>query len=89
MPIKVHEANRTPNILYQKRKSKHTEQRILKAAKEKGQVAYKGRNIRNIPDFSTEILEARRASTDVLQPTLLKPAHFFNHHTIRKQNTSS
>jgi hypothetical protein len=32
----------------------HNKDRILKAAKEKGQVTYIGRPIRIIPDFSTE-----------------------------------
>jgi hypothetical protein len=36
-------------------------ERILKAASEKGQVTYKGRPMRIIPDFSTETMKARRA----------------------------
>lgn len=66
MPTKVHEALRTPNRLDQKTKSLHhiiiktlnihnnnnnNNKRILKAAKEKGQITYKGRCIGNIPDF--------------------------------------
>lgn len=47
--------------------TKHTEQRILKAAREKGQVTYKGQTIKNIPDFSTETLKARKASSHALQ----------------------
>jgi hypothetical protein len=35
--------------------------------KEKGQVAYNGRPIRIIPDFSTNTLKARRSWTDVIQ----------------------
>ena len=45
----------------------YRKKRILKSAKEKGQVKYKDRLIRIIPDFSTEILKARRACADVLQ----------------------
>jgi hypothetical protein len=37
------------------------EERILKAAREKGQVTHKGRPIRITPDFSTEIMKARKA----------------------------
>jgi hypothetical protein len=36
-------------------------ERILKDARKKGQVTYKGRPIRIIPNFSTETLKARRA----------------------------
>jgi hypothetical protein len=39
----------------------------LKVVRGKGQVTYKGRPIRIIPDFSTEILKARRSSADVTQ----------------------
>ena len=42
-------------------------ERILRAAKKKGQVTYKGRPIRITPDFSMETLKARRSWTDVLQ----------------------
>jgi hypothetical protein len=56
--------------------------RILKAVRENGQVTYKGRPIRIIPDFSPETLKARRSWTDVIQtlrehkcqPRLLYPA---------------
>ena len=48
----------------------------------KGQVTYKGRPIRIIPDFSTETMKARRAWSEVMQtlrehkcqPRLLYPA---------------
>ena len=42
-------------------------ERILKAARGKGQVTYKGRPIRIIPDFSSETMKARRAWADVIQ----------------------
>jgi hypothetical protein len=56
--------------------------RILKAVRETGQVTYKGRPIRIIPDFSPETIKARRSRTDVMQtlrkhkcqPRLLYPA---------------
>ena len=92
MAIKVQEAYRTPNKWDQKRKSSHhiiiktlnaqNKERILKAAREKDQVAYKGRPIRITSDFSTETMKARRAWSEVMQtlrehkcqPRLLYPA---------------
>jgi hypothetical protein len=75
MDIKVQEAYRTPNKWDQKRKSsRHTliktlnalsKERILKAAREKGQETYKGRSIRITPDFSTETMKVRRAWSEV------------------------
>ena len=71
MPIKVQEAYRTTNRSDQKRESSHhiiiktenvqNKERILKAARRKGQVTYEGRTMRNTSDFSTEILKARRS----------------------------
>jgi hypothetical protein len=65
MTIKAQEAYRTPNKWDQKRKSPcyiiiktlniQNKERILKAAREKGQVTYKGRPTRIKPDFSTEL----------------------------------
>jgi hypothetical protein len=42
-------------------------ERILKAVREKGQVTYKGRPIRIIPDFSPETMKARKSWADVIQ----------------------
>ena len=39
---------------------------ILKAAREQGQVPYKGKPIRIIPDFSTEIIKPRKAWSEVM-----------------------
>ncbi|ERE84498.1 LINE-1 type transposase domain-containing protein 1 [Cricetulus griseus] len=70
MPMKIQEAYRTPSRLNQKKVSlshnnqntKHTQQRdILRVAKKKGQVTYKGKPIRITPDFSMETLKARRS----------------------------
>ncbi|KAL6042861.1 hypothetical protein STEG23_007546, partial [Scotinomys teguina] len=68
-PIKIQEAYRTPNRLDpQKKSSRHiiiktlniqNKERILRAAKEKGQLTYKGRPIRITPDFSMENSQAR------------------------------
>ena len=76
MPIIIQEAYRTPNRLDQKRNSScHiiiktpnalNKERLLKAVR-KGQVTYKGRPIRIIPDFSTETLKVRRSWADVSQ----------------------
>jgi hypothetical protein len=70
MDIKVQEAYRTPNKWDQKRKSSchmsiktlnaQSKERILKAAREKSQVTYKGRPIRIAANFSTETMKARR-----------------------------
>ena len=62
-------------------KTKHKE-RILKAAREKQQVTYKGNPICLTADLSAEILQARREWQDIfkvlkgknLQPRLLYPA---------------
>ena len=62
-------------------KIKHKES-ILKAAREKQQVTYKGNPIRLTADLSTETLQARREWQDIfkvlkgkiLQPRLLYPA---------------
>jgi hypothetical protein len=77
MPINIQEAYRTPNRLDQKRNSSQhiivktqfaqKKERILKAVREKGQVANKGRPIRITPDFSPETIKARRSWTDVIQ----------------------
>lgn len=91
-PIRIQEAHRTPNKLDQKRKSSRhiiiktvsiqDKEKILKAAREKGQVTYNEKPIRITPDFSTETMKARRAWSDIMQtlrehrcqPRLLYPA---------------
>ena len=71
MTIKVQDAYRTPDRLHQKSPlyiiktlNVQKKERILKAAREKGQVTYRGR-IK--PDFSIYTLKARKAWEDVLQ----------------------
>ena len=57
-------------------------ERILKAAREKQEVTYKGGPIRLVTDFSMEMLQARREWQEIfqvmrtrgLQPRLLYPA---------------
>jgi hypothetical protein len=92
MTMNIQGVYRTPNSLDQKRKSSRhiiirttnalNKDRIFKAVREKGQVTYKGRLTRIIPDFSAETMKARRSWTDVkqtlrkhkCQPRLLYPA---------------
>ena len=69
------------HILIKLTETKHKE-RILKAAREKQQVTYKGNPIGLTADLSAETLQARRERQDIfkvqkgknLQPSLLYPA---------------
>ena len=79
VPYKINPRENTPkNILIELTKTKHKE-RILKAAREKQQVTYKGNPIRLTADLSAETLQARREWQDIfkvlkgknLQPRLL------------------
>ena len=74
--MKVQEAYRTPNRLDQKKSPHHiiiktqniqNKERILRDAKEKGQVTYKGRRIRITSDFSVETMKARRSWSSIMQ----------------------
>jgi hypothetical protein len=76
--VNIQEAYRTPNRLDQKRNSSQhiiirttnvlNKDRILTAFRKKGQVTYKGRPIRNTPDFSLETMKARRSSQMLYRP---------------------
>jgi hypothetical protein len=69
--MKIQEAHRTPKKWVQKRKSSHhiiiktlnaqIKEKVLQAAREKGQVTYKDRPIRITSNFSTQITISRRA----------------------------
>ncbi len=90
--FQVQEAQRTPNKRNPKRTTpRHIiikmprakdKERILKAARERNSVTYKGVPIRLSADFSTETLQARREWQEIfkvmnaknLQPRLLYPA---------------
>ncbi|KAK1341537.1 hypothetical protein QTO34_017952 [Cnephaeus nilssonii] len=90
--LQVQAAHRTPNKRNPKRTTpRHIiikmprakdKERILKAAREKQLVTYKGVPIRLSPDFSTETMQARREWQEIfkmmnsknLQPRLLYPA---------------
>ena len=75
--MNIQEAYRTPNRLDQKRNSSQhiiirttnalNKDKILKAAREKGQLTYKGSPIRITPDFSPETMKARRSWADIIQ----------------------
>ena len=64
--------------------TKIKDKRILKVAKAKQQITYKGTPIKLLADFSTEILQSRREYYDIfkvmkvksLQPRILYPARF-------------
>ena len=77
MLMNIQKAYRTLNRLDQNRKSSWhiiiktpnslNKERILKAVREKRQVTYKGKAIRIIPDFSPELMKARRSWEDLIQ----------------------
>ena len=82
VPYRINPRRNTPrHILIKLTKIKHRE-RILKAAKEKQHVTYKGNPICLTADLSAETLQARREWQDIfkvlkgenLQPRLLYPA---------------
>ena len=62
--------------------AKVDKEKILKAAREKQRVSYKGTQVRLSADFSTEMLQARKEWQDIfkvlkgenLQPRILYPA---------------
>ena len=82
VPYRINPRRNTPkHILIKLIETKHKE-RILKTAREKKQVSYKGNTIRLTADLSAETLQARREWQDIfkvlkgknLQPRLLYPA---------------
>ena len=82
VPYRINPRRNMPrHILIKLTKTKHKE-RILKAAREKQQVTYKGNPTRLTADLSAETLQARREWQDIfkvlngknLQPRLLYPA---------------
>ena len=77
VPYRIYPRRNMPrHILIKLRKTKHKE-RILKAAREKQQLTYKGNHIHLTAEFSAETLQARREWQDIfkvlkgknLQPT--------------------
>ena len=82
VPYRINPKRNTPrHILIKLTKIKHKE-KLLKAAREKQQIIYKGIPIRLTADLSVETLQARREWQDIfkvmkgknLQPRLLYPA---------------
>ena len=79
VPYRINPRRNTPrHILIKLTKTKHKE-RILKAAREKQQVTFKGNPIRLTADLSAETLQVKREWQDIfkvlkgknLQPSLL------------------
>ena len=82
VPYRINPRRNMPtHILIKLSKIKHKE-KILKAAREKQQITYKGISIRLTPDRSAETLQVRREWQDIfkvmkgenLQPRILYPA---------------
>ena len=82
VPYRINPKRNTPrHVLIELSKIKYKE-KILKAAREKQQITYKGIPIRLRADFSAETLQARREWQDIfkvmkgehLQPRVLYPA---------------
>jgi hypothetical protein len=77
IPIQMQEASRTPNRPDQNRSTPQhiiikttnteTQERILKAVREKKQITYKGKPIKITADFSTETLKARIPWGEIFQ----------------------
>ena len=67
LPYRINQRRNTlRHVLIKLTKTKHTE-RILKAAKEKQQVTYKGNSICLTADLSAETLQARREWQDIFK----------------------
>ena len=67
VPYRINPRRNTPrHILIKLKKTKHKE-RILKAAREKQQVTYKGNPIPFAADLSAETLQARREWQDIFK----------------------
>ena len=82
VPNKVNPKRPTPRHIIIKMPSFKDKERILKAARQKQEVTYKGDPIKLAADFSTETLQVRREWQEIfqvmirkgLQPRLLYPA---------------
>ena len=82
VPSRINPRRKTPRHILIKLKKIKFKEKILKAAREKQKITYKGTPIRLSADFSAETLRARREQQDILkvmkekslQPRLLYPA---------------
>ena len=75
VPKKLDPRRHTPRYIMIKFAKIKDKERILKAAREKETVTYKGVPIRLSADFSKEILQARRGWTEVFQVMKVKDLH--------------
>ena len=81
VPYRLNPKRNTPRHIIIKMTKIKDKERILKAAREKQQITYKGTPIRLSADFSAETLQARKAWHDIfkgikgknLQPRILYP----------------
>ena len=82
VPYRINPRRNTPRHILIKLSKITYKEKILKAAREKQQIAYKGIPVRLTTDFSAETLQSRREWQDIfkvmkgkhLQPGLLYPA---------------
>ena len=82
VPYRVNPRRNTPRHILIKLSKIKDKEKILKAAREKEQITYKGLPIRLTADLSAETLQARREWQDIfkvmkgknLQPRVLYPA---------------
>ena len=82
VPYRINPRRNTPRHIVIKLTKIRDKEKLLKAAREKRQMTYKGTLIRLTADFSAETLQARREWHDILkvmkgknvQPRLLYPA---------------
>ena len=82
VPYRINPRRNTPRHIVIKLAKIKDKEKLLKAAREKQQITYKGTPIRLTADFSAETLQARREWHDIfkvmkgknVQPRLLYPA---------------
>ena len=82
VPYRINPRRNTPRHILIKLKNFKNKEKVLKAAREKQQITYKGIPIGLTPDLSAETLQARRECQDMfkvmkgknIQPRLLYPA---------------
>ena len=67
VPYRINPRKNTPRHIYIKLTKIKYKEKILKAAREKQKIAYKGIPIRLSADFSVEALQARREWQDILK----------------------
>ena len=69
VPYRINPKRNTPRHIIIKLAKIKDKEKLLKAAREKRQITYKGTPIRLIADFSAETLQARREWHDILKVT--------------------